>query len=207
VVHPELALEQKSDNKQLPYPMLHWFLKFYWKLIGWKIAGNFPYQYKKMVLAVAPHTSWIDVMIGFAARNELKIPHARFLGKKELFVGPLGWLLRKLGGTAVDRHSKQGMVDQAVALFDNNENFLLGLAPEGTRKRVDKLRSGFYHIAKKAQVPILPVGLDFKNKQLVVGEPLFTTDDEAGDLEKIIAFFSIIEGRCPQYDLQHLKNL
>jgi 1-acyl-sn-glycerol-3-phosphate acyltransferase len=186
--------------------MLRLFLKFYWKLIGWKIAGSFPYQYKKMVLAVAPHTSWIDVMVGFAARNELKITHARFLGKKELFVGPLGWILRKLGGTAVDRHSKQGMVDQAVALFNANEKFLLGLAPEGTRKRVDKLRSGFYHIAKKARVPIIPIGLDFKNKQLVVGEAFFTTDDEAGDLKKIIAFFSTIEGKYPKYDLQHLKT-
>jgi 1-acyl-sn-glycerol-3-phosphate acyltransferase len=186
--------------------MLRWFLHFYWKLIGWKIAGHFPYPYKKMVLAVAPHTSWIDVMVGFAARNELKITHARFLGKKELFVGPLGWVLRKLGGTPVDRHSKHGMVDQAVILFDANENFLLGLAPEGTRKRVDKLRSGFYHIAKKAKVPILPIGLDFKNKQLVIGEPFFTTGDEAGDMKKIITFFSTIEGKYPQYDLRHLKD-
>lgn len=187
--------------------MLHWFLTFYWKLTGWKIAGSFPYQYKKMVLAVAPHTSWIDVMFGFSARNELNIPHAKFLGKKELFVGPVGWVLRKLGGTPVDRHSKHGMVDQAVALFDANENFLLGLAPEGTRKRVDKLRSGFYHIAKKAGVPILPIGLDFKNKQLVIGEAFYTTDDEAGDIKKVIDFFSSIQGKNPQYDLRHLKNL
>ncbi|MGB5006831.1 MAG: hypothetical protein WBO39_07805, partial [Ferruginibacter sp.] len=74
--------------------MLRLFLNWYWKFYGWKLSGSFPYRYKKMVLAVAPHTHWVDVMVGFAARNAMKIPHAKFLGKKELFVGPLGWLLR-----------------------------------------------------------------------------------------------------------------
>jgi len=80
------------------------------------------------------------------------------------------------------------------------------MAPEGTRKRVDKLRSGFYHIAKQAQVPILPVGLDFENKQLILGTPLFTTDDEAADLKTIIAFFANIKGANPEFDLRHLKE-
>ncbi|MBI3233240.1 MAG: 1-acyl-sn-glycerol-3-phosphate acyltransferase [Bacteroidetes bacterium] len=87
--------------------MLRLFLKLYWKIFGWKISGNFPYQYKKMVLAVAPHTHWVDVMVGLAARQALNIPNAKFLGKRELFVWPLGWILRKLGGTPVDRFSKQ----------------------------------------------------------------------------------------------------
>ena len=186
--------------------MLKLIWKTYWKLSGWEIKGTFPYHYKKMVLAVAPHTSWIDVLVGFAARNELKITHARFLGKKELFVWPLGWILRKLGGTPVDRHSNQGMVEQVAGFFAANENFLLGMAPEGTRKRVDKLRSGFYHIAKQAQVPILPIGLDFENKQLVLGEPLFPGDDEAADFKKVIAFFAAIKGKCPKYDFRHLKK-
>jgi 1-acyl-sn-glycerol-3-phosphate acyltransferase len=82
----------------------------------------------------------------------------------------------------------------------------LAIAPEGTRKRVDKLRTGFYHIAKKAQVPIIPAGLDFENKQVVIGEPLFTTDDEAADFEKIIVFFSTIKGKKPAFDLRHLKG-
>ena len=157
-------------------------------------------------MIVAPHTSWTDVLVGFAARNELKIHHAKFLGKKELFIGPLGWLLRRLGGTPVDRFSKQGMVEQVAKLFADNENFLLGMAPEGTRKRVDKLRSGFYHIAKQAQVPILPIGLDYENKQLVIGEAFFAGDDEAADLKKIIAFFANIKGKKTAFDLQHLKE-
>ena len=81
--------------------MLRLFLNWYWKFYGWKLSGSIPYRYKKMVLAVAPHTHWVDVMVGFAARNAMKIPHAKFLGKKELFVGPLGWLLRAMGAQSV----------------------------------------------------------------------------------------------------------
>jgi 1-acyl-sn-glycerol-3-phosphate acyltransferase len=186
--------------------MVRLLLKLYWKLSGWKIAGSFPYQYKRILMAVAPHTSMVDVMIGFAARNELNITHAKFLGKKELFKGPLGWLLRKLGGTPVDRHSKHGVVDQVAALFASNENFLLALAPEGTRARVDTLRSGFYHIAKKAQVPILPVALDFKNKQVIIGEAFLPGYNEEADFKRIIDFFSNYEGKHPEKDLRHLKN-
>lgn len=185
--------------------MLRFFLNLYWKLFGWKLSGNFPYRYKKMVLAVAPHTSWIDVMVCFAARNAMNITHAKFLGKKELFVWPLGWILRKMGGTPVDRFSKQGMVEQAVALFAANDNFILGLAPEGTRKRVDSLRTGFYHIAKKAGVPIVPIGLDYENKQVVIGDAFFPGNNEAADLEKITAFYTTIKGRDPGLDLRHLN--
>lgn len=186
--------------------MLRLFLTLYWKLSGWKISGNFPYHYKKMVLAVAPHTHWIDVLVGFAARKALNIPHAKFLGKKELFVGPLGWLLKKMGGTPVDRHSKQGMVGQVAALFDANENFILGLAPEGTRKRVDTLRTGFYHIAKTAGVPIVPIGLDYENKQLVIGDAFLPGSDEHADIKKLITFYAGIKGKKPAYDLRHLKS-
>jgi 1-acyl-sn-glycerol-3-phosphate acyltransferase len=186
--------------------MLRLFLKLYWKIFGWKISGSFPYHHKKMVLAVGPHTSWIDVMVGFAARNALHINHAKFLGKKELFVWPLGWILRKMGGSPVDRFAKLGMVDQAVALFDADDDFILGLAPEGTRKRVDTLRTGFYHIAKKARVPIVPIGLDYENKLLVIGDAFFCSDDEAADMKKVIAFFAEIKGRSPDADLRHLKK-
>ena len=159
-----------------------------------------------MILAVGPHTHWVDVMTGFAARNALKIHHARFLAKKELFMGPLGWLLKWLGGTPVDRHSKQGMVEQAAALFNNNENFMLGLAPEGTRKRVDTLRTGFYHIAKQAGVPIVPIGLDYQKKLLVVGESFFAGDDETADIKKLLAFYAYLTGKKPAFDLRHLKE-
>ena len=80
------------------------------------------------------------------------------------------------------------------------------MAPEGTRKRVDKLRSGFYHIAKKAGVPILPVGLDFEHNQLILGEPILTSENEEADFQKIISFFAEIKGKKPAFDLRHLKE-
>ena len=186
--------------------MLRLFLKLYWKIYGWKISGTFPHQYKKIVLAVAPHTHWVDVMTGFVARQALHIEHAKFLGKKELFVGPLGWILCKMGGTPVDRFAKAGMVDQVVELFNSNETFMLGLSPEGTRKRVNTLRTGFYHIAKKAGVPIVPIGFDYANRLVVVGDAFFAGDDEAADLKKIIAFYAAIKGKKPELDLRHLKT-
>ena len=185
--------------------MLRLILKLYWKIFSWKISGNFPYQYKKIVLAVAPHTHWVDVMTGFVARQALHIEHAKFLAKKELFVWPLGWILRKMGGTPVDRFAKKGMVDQVVSLFNANEIFMLGISPEGTRKKVNTLRTGFYHIAKKAGVPIVPIGFDYANKWVVVGEAFFAGEDEAADLKKIIAFYATIKGRNPELDLRHLK--
>ena len=189
--------------------MLRLLLKLYWKMGGWKIVGALPHHYKKMILVVAPHTSWKDILVGLATRLELKIDHAKFLGKKELFEGPFGKFFRNLGGIPVDRFGKQedkkqGIVDQAVRLFKENENFILGISPEGTRKRVTKLKTGFYHIAKNALIPMVPVGFDFKNKQVVLGDPIFVTDNEEADLKKIIAFFSTIEGANPELGLGHL---
>lgn len=184
--------------------MLRLLWKCYWKLAGWKVVGSFPYQQKKMVLIVAPHTSSKDVIIGFAARAVLKIHHAKFLGKKELFDGMFGWFFRLLGGVPVDRFSKQGMVEQVSEMFAKNNNFLLAMAPEGTRQRVDKLRTGFYHIAKAANVPILCVGLNFAEKELVLG-PLIFPDDAEKDYNNIIDFFAGMAGANPEKDLRHLR--
>lgn len=183
---------------------MRFFWKLYLRLGGWKVKGQFPYHLKKMVLVVAPHTSWVDFIVGIAFRSELKIEQAKFLGKAELFKGPFGFLFRWMGGTPVDRFSKHNMVDQVVERFNSNDSFLLALSPEGTRKRVEKLRTGFYYIAKKAAVPILMIGLDFENRQLVIGEAFTTTDDEAADFKKILDFFAPIKGKKPASGLKHL---
>lgn len=159
-----------------------------------------------MLLIVAPHTSWKDILVGFASRAMLGIDNAKFLGKKELFDGPFGWLFRWLGGVPVDRFSSQGMVDQVVQKIQQEDSFLLGMSPEGTRKRVDKLRTGFYHIARKAKVPILMVGLDFGKKEVVFGEPFYPSSNEADDMNRIIAFFAEFTGSKPEGDLRHLKQ-
>lgn len=185
--------------------MLRLFWKIWWKLNRWKIAGKYPYDIKKMLIIIAPHTSWKDVVVGMAARSVLEAK-IKFLGKKELFDGPFGWLFRWQGGTPVDRFSSHGVVEHVVEKFNSNEEFVLGMAPEGTRKKVDRLRTGFYHIALKANVPILMAGLDFSRKQVVFSDPFFLSGNEQEDLKKIISFFAPIKGKYPEQGLQHLAE-
>lgn len=168
--------------------------------MGWTTVGSMPHL-KKYVIAVAPHTSWWDFVIGILARSVLKIERARFLGKSQLFRPPFGWFFRMLGGTPVDRSGSHDVVDQVVKIFDAHDEFILGLAPEGTRKKVNRLRTGFYYIAKKAGVPIIPVGFDFKKKQVIIGDPLFPSDDFERDLEILLSFYRQINGKIPSLGL------
>ena len=177
--------------------MLTWI--FY--RMGWTIIGTVPTHLKKYVIAVAPHTSWWDFVIGILARSAMKIERTRFLGKSQLFVPPYGWFFKMLGGTPVDRSSPHDVVDQVVNIFNAHDEFILGLAPEGTRKKVDKLRTGFYYIAKKAGVPILPVGFDFEKKQIIIGEPRLTSDDFDRDIEALLSFYRPIKGKIPEFGL------
>lgn len=181
------------------------FLKLYLKLVGWKAVNEFPQQLKKGVLIVAPHTSWEDFPLCVAFRSLLKIRNGKYLGKEELFKGPFGFFFRWTGGTPVDRFSKQGVVDQVVEKFNNAEELFIALSPEGTRKKVEKLRTGFYHIAKKAGVPIIMIGLDYSKKELSVAEPFYPTDDENEDFKKIISFFAPLKGRHPENGLAQLN--
>ena len=184
--------------------MIGWILSIWWKLKGWKIVGVFPKHIPKMVLAVAPHTSAWDVVVGLAARHMIPIPNAYFLGKKELFDGPFGWFFRSLGGTPVDRSSSKGMVTQVAEKFNQHTVFRLGMSPEGTRKKVEKLRTGFYYIAKEANVPILLVGFDFTKREVSMGPLIYPTANEAADFKQIISYFSTVEGKYPGLGLKHL---
>lgn len=186
--------------------MITFLSKLYWKLYGWKTVGALPTDIKKMLLVIAPHTNWKDILIGFAVRDKLNIRHAKFLGKKELFEGPFGKWLLNLGGIPIDRKGKLGAVEQVASYYNSNEAFIVGISPEGTRKRVDTLKTGFYHMAKKANVPMVLVGFDFKNKEVLIGDPIYASENEEEDFKNIIAFFSTIQGATPENDLTHLKG-
>lgn len=157
-----------------------------------------PTQYKKYVIAVAPHTSGWDFVIGIMARSALHLQKARFLGKSQLFKPPFGWFFRMLGGTPVDRASSHDVVDQVVSIFNSHDEFILALAPEGTRKKVKKLRTGFYYIAKGAGIPIVPAGFDFEKKQVIVGQPLIPSFDFEGDMATLLTFYRSIKGKIPE---------
>lgn len=153
---------------------------------------------------MAPHTSSADVVVCLAFRKVLHLERFRFIGKQELFKPPFGFFFRKMGGIPVDRFQQHGFVDQVAAMFKDKDEFIIGLSPEGTRKKVDRLRTGFYHIAKKAGVPIVMLGLDFENRQLIFAEPFYTSHDEQADLDRIIQFFGPIKGKHPELGITHL---
>lgn len=181
--------------------MLRPFYLLLFKIFGWKINGQLPEGIPKYIIAVAPHTSNWDFPVGLAARSILRIKNAQFLGKSQLFKPPFGWFFRWLGGHPVDRASSHDMVEQVVKIFSQYDKFILALAPEGTRKKVTKLRTGFYFIAKGAHVPIVPVGFDFRRKEIVVGQTLFPGDDVERDMETILAFYRTITGKNPELGL------
>ncbi|PWH87152.1 1-acyl-sn-glycerol-3-phosphate acyltransferase [Brumimicrobium oceani] len=187
--------------------MLTLLSKLYWKIYSWKMAGALPADLKKAILVIAPHTSWVDILVGFAARSKMGIKDAKFMGKKELFEGPFGKILKNMGGIPVDRKAKLGVVEQVAKYYEENERFFVGVSPEGTRKRVDKLKTGFYHIAKTANIPIVLIGFDFKNREVVVGDPIYPSGNEEADIKKFINFFSTIQGAKPEFDLRHLNKV
>ncbi len=107
-----------------------------------------------------------------------------------------------MGGYPVNRSKNSDTVEQVAAIFDRHEEFYLGLAPEGTRKKVEKLRTGFYYIAKKANVPIIPVGFDFSKKTVVVGKLFYTTDNFDRDMDRLLGFYSSIKGKNPKLGIR-----
>ncbi len=171
---------------------------------GWTIKGSFPNHLPKAVVIVGPHTSSWDFIMGLALRSKLRLTNSRFLGKAELFKGPFGFIFRSLGGVPVDRFSQQNLVEQVVAQFHAHEHFILALSPEGTRKKVARLKTGFYHIAKDAGVPIVMTGFDFTNKQAIIAEPFYPGEDEAADFKHIHQFYAPIEGKIPEQGMSHL---
>ena len=175
---------------------------FFINLWGWRITGKVPDD-KKIVAIVAPHTSWHDLFVGIFTRSILKMEkRIKFLGKQELFKTPLiGWALRQLGGYPVVRDKQLNSVDSVVKIFEKNENFFLTLAPEGTRAKVDKLKTGFYYIALKAKVPILLVGFCFKKRIVHFGEKFIPSGNIDKDMEKILNFFRSYYGKVPSKGL------
>ncbi|CAZ94551.1 1-acyl-sn-glycerol-3-phosphate acyltransferase [Zobellia galactanivorans] len=169
----------------------------YFKLMGWKMVGTFPGHLDKFVIAVVPHTSYVDFFLGLLIRKIWNEP-INFVGKKSLFAFPFGFIFRKLGGEPIDRSKNNDMVSATVKVFQERKKFRLTIAPEGTRKKVDKWKTGFYYIAKGAQVPVVLVAFDFGKKQVKISEPLYTTDDKDADFKVYEDFFKGVVGKIPR---------
>ena len=119
--------------------------------------------------------------------------------KKSLFKGPFGWLFRSLGGSPVERKRNENQVESIARLFNDKEVFRMTMSPEGTRKKVEEWRTGFYYIAKTANVPIIMFTLDFENKENRFSEPFYPTDNKEADFNFMKAYFKDVKGKVPEY--------
>ena len=168
------------------------------RLMGWKIRGSMDPQIKKCVIIIVPHTSWYDFVIGLLARGIIDL-EMHYVAKKELFRFPFGWYFRWMGGTPLDRSGGQHKVDAIAALFKERSVFRVAIAPEGTRKKVTSLKSGFYYIALKAGVPIVPVSFDYVTKTVLLGTAFYPSGNFEDDLSLITQYFKGVTGKIPEY--------
>lgn len=173
----------------------------FFKILKWNFEGSFDHSIKKYIVIVAPHTSNWDFPIGVMARSIMRISDSKYLGKSQLFKWPYGFIFRALGGYPVDRSKYNNWVDAAVEIFNLKEKFVMALAPEGTRSKVGRLKTGFYHIAVKAKIPIYMVGFDFAKKKVIIADPYNPTGNLKEDMEDIMAFFLTITPKHPELGL------
>jgi 1-acyl-sn-glycerol-3-phosphate acyltransferase len=181
--------------------------RFYLKIAGWKLVMAAPVARRTVVIA-APHTSNWDLPMSLALVFVFRLK-VYFLAKQALFIPPFGIFVRWLGGIPVDRSKTNNLVEQAIALFSVHEDLVLAVPPEGTRKQVRCWKSGFYHIASGAHVPITLGFIDFKRKVAGFGGTFISTGNYDADLVEIQEFYAGITGknRAMTSDMAHQPDI
>jgi len=165
------------------------------KILGWKKVGQLPAE-EKFVVIVAPHTSNWDLFYGILLAFAFGVD-PRYIAKNQLFRRPFSSLMKWLGGLPVDRTSSHHTTDQMIRVFRENKNFILALAPEGTRHKTKGWRSGFYHIATGARVPILLAFINYQNKSGGAGPLVYPTGNIRDDMKVIADFYGTVKGKHP----------
>lgn len=169
------------------------FLLF--KMMGWKAEVSVPHG-DKYIIAIAPHTSNFDFLLGILYSRAIGL-RSNFLMKKEWFFWPLGNLMRKLGGIPVYRSKKMSMTDQLAAIAQQQQTFHLAITPEGTRSRTEEWKKGFYYIAWKANLPILLYGIDYPSKTIRCTEMVIPDGDIEKQMKSIKTYFKNFIGKHP----------
>ena len=168
--------------------LLRGLYRFFFRLFGWRVIGRLP-DIPKYIIVGAPHTSNWDFVIFLGLALCLR-GDVRYIGKAELFRGPFGGFFRWCGGYPVDRSKPQGLVEQMANAFRENVRFVLTITPEGTRHKVQEWKTGFYHIAKRAGVPIVTGYVDSVTKTCGIGPTFQLTEDMEADIKSIQSFFA-----------------
>ncbi len=166
------------------------------KLFGWQLIDKAPTK-RKYVLVGAHHTSNWDWAIGFLMMSGLGLK-PRWIAKDSLFKGAAGPLMRWLGGIPVARGARTNFVGQIAEIYENSRELVIAIAPEGTRKYVDHWKTGFYHIARSAQVSVAMGFLDYKNKICGIGGHFFPSDDIHVDMEILREFYAGVVAKFPE---------
>ena len=186
-------------NTPLLSGALHLLARLSLRLVGWKVDGRFP-DLDKFVVIGAPHTSNWDFMLFLAVIFTLRT-NVRFMGKAELFNSPFGWFFYWCGGIPVDRSKSTGLVEQMVDACNRAEQFILVIAPEGTRSHVREWKMGFYHIARSAGIPIVYAAVDGIRKKVNVGQIFQPGEDAEADLKAIKGYFAGRTGIKPRKEI------
>jgi len=166
-------------------------------IIGWRPGPTIPKEIPKCIVVAAPHTSNWDFGLFLPLVLALNL-HVRVLIKHTLFIGPVSWILRYCGGIPIDRRSARDYVSQMAEQFEKNDTFHLVVTPEGTRSPRTRWKTGFYHMAVAAKVPIILAGIDCDKKSVGVDRIMYPSGDLDADMAEIYAFFDGVRGVRPE---------
>jgi 1-acyl-sn-glycerol-3-phosphate acyltransferase len=178
-------------------PLLRGVARLFFRLMGWKTEGAV-HQPQRFVIIAAPHTSNWDGIMMVAAAYIFGIRISWFI-KREAFVFPLGILIRAVGGVPIDRSARRNVVGEAVEQFRNHERLILAVPPEGTRGKAEGWKTGFYHIAHGAGVPIVLGYLDYRRKVAGLGPAFVPTGDIEADFRVFDEFYAGITPKFPEH--------
>jgi 1-acyl-sn-glycerol-3-phosphate acyltransferase len=176
----------------------YWVGRAWLKAFGWELETETP-PTAKFVLVAAPHTSGWDLPFMLATSYVMEVPIS-WMGKKELFAAPFGWFMRFLGGIPIDRSRHHNTVSWAVEQFEKADRLVLAVPAKGTRALTQHWKSGFYHIASGAQVPIGLARLDFGRRRCGVGAFITLTGDVRADMDKVRAFYATVTAKFPHLE-------
>lgn len=190
--HP---MATSPDNPFGVSPFMHGLAKFLFRVTGWRIEGQVHLPARFVIIA-APHTSNWDAFVMLAAAYIFRVKIAWFI-KEAAFFFPLGAIIRYFGGVPIDRSSRSNVVAQAVARFRESERLILAVPPEATRKKAKFWKTGFYHIARGAEVPIVLGYVDYGRKVAGLGPAFVPTGDIAADFEVFEEFYSTVTPKHP----------
>ena len=192
----------KTSQDQVPEHLrgrrggfLQWLGKVVLSSIGWQVIGNIPNEERLLIIA-APHTSNWDFILGISALFALNV-NIKWLGKNSLFIPGIAWFFKWLGGIPVNRENPNLLIDYVVKTVEKEKGLIIGISPEGSRKKVDRWKSGFLRIAKQTDAKILFLSIDAPSKKLKIGEIFEPSGDSEKDIKFVMNYFKQYKGINP----------